>query len=146
MLLDNLKAVRNLLSPTRSHDGYRRAHALIGKFLFSCYLLDRRIIGPPYLKKNGLPEASDMLDLLAVSLSDSASILDKLFRVLQRDFNGSLFGNQPDSPVTDAEVVYLRQFLSGADMHQMSLFKLYDFSFIPEWNSSVPSIRSFSAA
>ena len=49
-LLDNLKAVRNLLSPTRSLDGYRRAHALIGKFLFSCYLLDRGIIGPPYLK------------------------------------------------------------------------------------------------
>ena len=72
LLLDNLKATRNLLSPIRSRDGYRRAHALIGKFLFSCYLLDRGIIGPPYLKKNGLPEASDMLGMLATSSVDAA--------------------------------------------------------------------------
>ena len=72
LLLDNLKATRNLLSPTRSRDGYRRAHALIGKFLFSCYLLDRGIIGPPYLKKNGLPEASDMLGMLPTSSVDAA--------------------------------------------------------------------------
>ena len=131
VLLDNLETARDLLSPTRSQDGYRRAHALIGKFLFSCYLLDRRIIGPPYLKKNGLPEVSDMLDMLRIPSADAASTLDKLFQVLQRDFNGSLFGNQPDSPVEDTEVGYLRQFLSG-DMHgQMTLFRLYDFSFIP---------------
>ena len=116
LLLDNLKAARNLLSPTRSRDGYRRAHALIGRFLFSCYLLDRGIIGPPYLKKNGLPEASDMLGLLAAPSVNAASTLDKLFQVLQRDFNGSLFGNQPDSPVTDTEVDYLRRFLSGEDL------------------------------
>jgi len=133
LLLDNLRAARNLLCPTRSRDGYRRAHALIGKFLFSCYLLDRGIIGPPYLKKNGLPEASDMLGILAISPADAARTLDRLFQVLQRDFNGSLFGNQPDSPVKDTEVGYLRRFLSGEDLRttQMSLFKLYDFSFIP---------------
>ena len=133
LLLDYLKATRNLLSPTKSLDGYRRAHALIGKFLFSCYLLDRGIIGPPYLKKNSLPEASDMLGMLANSSADAARTLDRLFQVLQRDFNGSLFGNQPDSPVNDSEVDYLRRFLSGEDPRtgQMSLFKLYDFSFIP---------------
>ncbi len=63
LLLHNLKATRDVLCPTGSVAGYRRAHALIGKFLFSCYLLDRGIIGPPYLKKNGLPEASDMLGM-----------------------------------------------------------------------------------
>lgn len=133
LLLDNLKATRNLLSPTKSRDGYRRAHALIGKFLFSCYLLDRGIIGPPYQKKNGLPEALDMLGMLAASSADAACTLDKLFQVLQRDFNGSLFGNQPDSPVKDTEVDCLRRFLSGEDMRtgQRSLFKLYDFGFIP---------------
>ena len=64
---------------------------------------------------------------------DAASTLDKLFQVLQRDFNGSLFGNQSDSAVKDTEVDYLRRFLSGEDPRtgQMSLFRLYDFSFIP---------------
>jgi hypothetical protein len=133
LLLDNLKAARNLLSPTRSRDGYRRAHALIGKFLFSCYLLDRGIIGPPYLRKNGLPEAADMLGVLAAASADAARTLDKLFQVLQRDFNGSLFGNQSDRPVQDAEVDCLQWFLLGKDMRvgQKSLFRLYDFSFIP---------------
>lgn len=134
LLLENLKATRNLLSPVMSRDGYRRAHALIGKFLFSCYLLDRGIIGPPYLKKNGLPEASDMLGVLGASAADAARALDGLFRVLQGDFNGSLFGNQLDSPVTNAEVDHLRGFYSGTkDMRtgQTLLFKLYNFSFIP---------------
>ncbi|MHB9044311.1 MAG: Eco57I restriction-modification methylase domain-containing protein [Pirellulales bacterium] len=132
LLLDNLKVTRNLLSPVRSRDGYRRAHALIGKFLFSCYLLDRGIIGPPYLKKNGLPEASDMLGMLPTASVDAARTLDKLFQVLQRDFNGSLFGNQSDSPVIDIEVECLRRFLSGdVRTGQMLLFRLYDFSFIP---------------
>src|SRR5450759_595893 len=45
-LLDNLKQVRNLICPKPSKRGYQHAHALIGRFLFSCYLLDRRIIGP----------------------------------------------------------------------------------------------------
>lgn len=133
LLLENLKTVRDLLCPTKSLDDYRRVHAFIGKFLFSCYLLDRGIIGPPYLKKNGLPEASDMLGLFATSSVDRASTLDRLFQSLRRDFNGSLFGNQPDSLVTEAEVDYLRRFLSGEDLRtgQMSLFKLYDFNFIP---------------
>lgn len=134
LLLGNLKATRNVLCPVKSRDGYRRAHALIGKFLFSCYLLDRGIIGPPYLKKNGLPEASDMLGVLGAPAADAARALDGLFRVLQRDFNGSLFGNQLDGPVTNAEVDHLRGFYSGTkDMRtgQTLLFKLYDFSFIP---------------
>lgn len=132
VLLENLRAARNLICPEKSAQGYRRAHALIGRFLFSCYLLDRGIIGDAYLTRNGLPPAPDMLGVLSGQLVDRAGILEKLFEALQRDFNGSLFGDLRIK-VTDSEVDILRRFLSGEDMKsgQMSFFKLYDFSFVP---------------
>src|SRR5262249_16114377 len=111
-LLDDLRAARDLISPERSVDGLRRIHALIGKFLFSRYLLDKGIIGSDYLRKNGLLKASNatnvqsLLDFLSSVLMDRGRNLEALFQVLQRDFNGSLFGNQLDSPVTDVEVDY----------------------------------------
>lgn len=132
-LLENLKAARNLISPQISLEGYRRAHALIGRFLFSCYLLDRGIIGPAYLKGRGLPEANDMMALLDCQRGDRAQVLNSLFQALQQDFNGSLFVDHLDMAVLDPEIGILRRFLSGEDLQsgQMALFKLYDFSFIP---------------
>ena len=133
-LLNNLRAARNLICPTKSEQGYRRAHAFIGRFLFSCYLLDRGIVGPPYLKKAKLPEANDMLGLLEAASTEGPETLNALFKALQRDFNGSLLGDLVDDyDISDAEVIYLRRFLSGEDLHtgQLSFFKLYDFSFIP---------------
>ncbi|MGZ5544093.1 MAG: Eco57I restriction-modification methylase domain-containing protein, partial [Limisphaerales bacterium] len=132
VLLANLAAARDLICPEKSAVGYRRAHALIGRFLFSCYLLDRGIIGDAYLTKNGLPAATDMLGMLNTRLINKAKTLATLFAALQRDFNGSLFGDQ-SIDVTEAEVNILQRFLSGDDMErgQMSLFKLYDFSFVP---------------
>ncbi len=130
-LLENLKVASDLLCPDKTGDGYRRAHALIGRFLFSCYLLDRGIIGPGYLQRCKLPLVSDMLDFLGIP--NAADCLNSLFAVLQRDFNGSLFGNQLDAPIVDGEVRVLRRLLAGDNLrsgHQ-SLFKLYDFSFIP---------------
>ena len=133
-LLENLREARNLICPKKSQEGYQQAHALIGRFLFSCYLLDRRIIGPAYLKKANLPEADDMLDLLAKAANDGPKTLEALFKILQRDFNGSLFGNLLENhQLGDTEVSYLQRFLSGENLStgQLSLFKLYDFDFIP---------------
>jgi hypothetical protein len=139
-LLDNLKEVRNLICPQRSRQGYQQAHALIGRFLFCAYLLDRHIIGSAYLKAAGLPEAEDVLGLLR-SAVDRPAALSQLFKVLQRDFNGSLFGDLlDDRQISDSEVGYLQRFLSGEDLRtgQLSLFKLYDFGFIPvEFISSI---------
>lgn len=133
LLLKNLRATRDRLCDGKTLEGYRRAHALIGKFLFSCYLLDRGIIGPAYLRKNKLPEASDSLGLLTNVFGYQGRILESLFQSLQRDFNGSLFGDQLESQISDLEAEYLCHFLSGEDPHtrQQSLFRLYDFSFIP---------------
>lgn len=140
LLLKNLSAARNLICQEQSAKGYRRAHALIGRFLFSCYLFDRGIIGGSYLSKKGLVGIKDMSGLLDSSRSDRVGALVKLFAALQRDFNGSLFGDE-DTTVTESEVDILQRFLAGEDLHrkQMALpFKLYDFSFIPvEFISSI---------
>jgi len=132
-LLENLKTARNLISPEKSKKSYQRAHAFIGRFLFSCYLLDRGIIGPPYLIKNGLPEASDMLKLLN-SATNKAAALEQLFDALRSDFNGSLFGDPfPIGSISETDVGYLQRLVAGENLRtgQLSLFKLYDFSFIP---------------
>jgi hypothetical protein len=140
LLLRNLSAARNLICKEKSVKAYRRAHALIGRFLFSCYLFDRGIIGDSYLSKNGLADIKDMSGLLDSSRSDRVGALVKLFAALHRDFNGSLFGDE-DTNITEAEVDILQRFLSGEDLQrqQMALpFKLYDFSFIPvEFISSI---------
>lgn len=132
-LLENLSSLRNLVVRGKSKRAYQRAHAFIGRFLFSCYLLDRGIVGPPYLRKINLPEANDMLELLKETV-DAPQALDILFTSLQRDFNGSLLGDLVDDyDIRNDEVIYLRRFLSGENLRtgQLSLFKLYDFSFIP---------------
>lgn len=132
-LLENLKSVRNRICARKTKSVYQRAHALIGRFLFSCYLLDRGIIGAPYLKGKQLPEASDMQTLLGSAHSRSDA-LQTLFDVLHRDFNGSLFGEAAsDLQITDQEVGYLQRLLAGENVStgQMALFKLYDFGFIP---------------
>lgn len=131
-LLENLRDARNLICPEKTQKGYKRAHALIGRFLFSCYLLDRHIIGTAYLKKSNLPEADDMLALLNNAGTGSPTTLVRLFKVLQRDFNGSLFGDILDD-IEIKSVTYLQRFLSGENLRtgQLSLFKLYDFGFIP---------------
>jgi hypothetical protein len=130
LLLTNLKAARDLICTEHSQKAYMRAHAIIGRFLFSCYLLDRGIIGPTYLRSNGLPDATDMQML--VDNGKGADTLKQLIAALHRDFNGSLFGNSNDE-IQDNELHILRRLLSGVDLQsgQKSLFKLYDFSFIP---------------
>ena len=132
-LLENLFSLREKILSKGSRQDYQQTHAFIGRFLFSSYLLDRGIIGSAYLQKAGLPEVEDMANLLEKA-ADGPQVLEALFRALQRDFNGSLFGNLPENhQIDNTKINYLRRFLAGDDITtgQFSLFKLYDFSFIP---------------
>jgi hypothetical protein len=75
-----------------------------------------------------------MLELLNKAVSGSSGTLVRLFKLLQRDFNGSLFGGVLDDDDIDAKsVTCLQRFLSGENLRtgQLSLFKLYDFGFVP---------------
>lgn len=134
-LLDNLKAARDVLCQRGTPGELQRAHQLIGRFLFSCYLLDRGIVGPPYLAAKNLPEAADMLGLLKAAKSP-AHALEQLFTALHRDFNGSLFGEQfkPGS-LRDEDVDILHRLIAGENIRGrqpvLPGFKLYDFSYVP---------------
>ena len=138
ILLDNLGETRNqLCQSNKSIAEYRRAHALIGRFLFACYLFDRGIISDKYLRSKKLPAVDNMLALLdSETNTNEISYLERLFKALQNDFNGSLFGNLLDArAINDNERKILHRFLSGEDMRsgQPTLpgLKLYDFKFIP---------------
>ena len=138
ILLDNLSETRNQLCPTnKTINEYHRAHALIGRFLFACYLFDRGIIGEKYLLSNKMPAASNMLALLeSEPSSHETSNLELLFTALQNDFNGSLFGDLLDNrAITDYERNVLHRFIAGEDMCSgqpiLPGIKLYDFKFIP---------------
>jgi len=132
-LLENLNEVRRAITHEETLAAYERVHWLIGRFLFSCYLLDRGVIGPSYLRRKGLPEATDMLGLLKAA-PKPAEMVRTLFAVLQQDFNGSLFSDRVDAEsIGDEEVSCLQRMLSGETLAtgQLSLFKLYDFSYVP---------------
>lgn len=133
-LLDNLKAARDVLCPSGATAELQHAHRLIGRFLFSCYLLDRGIVGPPYLAAKNLPEARDMQELLTRALLP-ANALEQLFFALHRDFNGSLFGEPfPRGSIREEDVDVLSRLLAGENLRsgQRHLpFKLYDFSYVP---------------
>jgi hypothetical protein len=132
-LLENLDEVRRAIARAGSLEAYERAHWLIGRFLFSCYLLDRGVIGPAYLRRKRLPEANDMLGLLNIA-AKPAETIRTLFSALQQDFNGSLFGDRVHADaINDEEVSYLHRMLAGETLAtgQLSLFKLYDFSYVP---------------
>lgn len=134
-LLDNLKAARDVLCPRGTPAELQYAHQLIGRFIFSCYLLDRGIVGSPYLSAKKLPEACDMQGLLNAALHP-AEALEQLFTALHRDFNGSLFG-EPFAPASlrDVDADILHRLIAGENIcgHQPILpgFKLYDFSYVP---------------
>ncbi len=85
-------------------------------FYFPATFFDRQIIGASYLKASNLPEADDMLGLLQRA-TDGPQTLEVLFKSLQRDFNGSLFGPLLDDyQIQQTEVEHLQRFLSGEDL------------------------------
>lgn len=132
LLLSNLRELRNSISPGAGTKALERAHALIGKFLFCCYLIDRGIVGIGYLSKKGLLATDDMHQLIGTSDKQAAESLNSLFASLQVDFNGSIFGDQ-EQKIKPTEIKYFRRLIAGDDLRtgQLSLFKLYNFSFIP---------------
>ena len=143
-LLDNLRAARDLLCNQTLPDAldFDIAHAFLGRSLFTCYLLERGIIGKEHLKAVGAPIATKLwlvLDQLTkeASRTKATDILFELFQLLHEDFNGSMFGGNFASERKTIRVRHLdvlRDFLRGDDLklRQPTLgFSVYDFRFIP---------------
>lgn len=139
-LLDNLSAARDALTDVSFEDALPavKAHAFLGRCLFTCYLLEREVIGTKQLKAIEAPIEHKLHRLLrAVSPTEAAKLLFRLFRLLDDDFNGSMFGgsfSQEQSSIRARHVKVLIDLLSGYDFakNQPALdFDFYDFRFIP---------------
>jgi hypothetical protein len=131
-LLDNLSAARDALIDRTKPDALdaATAHAFLGRCLFTCYLLERGVIGEP--------AGTKLHRLLRKAKGHvAAAILFRLFQHLEDEFNGSMFGGnlaREKSCIRPWHVEVLTELLSGKDFraNQPLLdFDFYDFRFIP---------------
>lgn len=136
-LLENLQALRDGLVTGEPHLAIEHVHAIIGRLLFVCYLLDRKIysIGEP---SNGGTGTT----LLAQTISDmnpqeGIDFLYDLFRNLRERFNGNMFDQDLEAEkqyISASHLSNIAHFLNGDELKsgQQTLgFWVYDFKMIP---------------
>lgn len=132
-LLDNLVALRDLLTNGDNRLPPRTAHALIGRVLFVCYLVDRGIYRfPEEVHADNLNQA-----LKNRSDTDAINFLYELFTQLKEEFNGSMFDQDlalEQDQIKPFHIQTLRDFLDGqkpmSPQHNLG-FWAYDFKLIP---------------
>lgn len=137
-LLENLSAVRDRLLAERRGWSHQTVHTLLGRIIFTCYLVDRKVIGQRQFSEAGA-EGETRLQGVFIGRRASViqSILTRLFSNLQEAFNGSLFvspSEEPDLTLSEDQIESLRCFLNGEEVrtHQQTFgFWVYDFSVIP---------------
>lgn len=140
-LLDNLSGARDELVDKQFGDALDvpTAHAFLGRCLFTCYLLERGVIGKKQLNAIGAPVAKKLHHVLRqiTNKRDAVAALFKLFRLLDDDFNGSMFGGsftEEQSSLRARHVDVLIRLLAGYDFVAQNAvldFDFYDFRLIP---------------
>ncbi|MCF2150406.1 SAM-dependent methyltransferase [Desmonostoc muscorum LEGE 12446] len=139
-LLKNLAAARrSLLEEEPDHTlDIRTVNALLWRTIFTCYLVDRKIIDFSYFDKINATDCHRLIDLLEKNEpSQAKQLLYALFQQLKSDFNGDLFDvdlQAENKLIKDGHINILKKFLRGDDVSsgQLSLgFWAYDFSVIP---------------
>jgi len=136
-LLRNLKKARDQLHE-HNELNYKIVHALLGRIIFTCYLVEREIIDEEQFDKAGAKGIKNLRELFAKSNGDKAkNILYALFALLQKHFNGSMFDDtlEDERPLVDkGHIEILRRFLNGEELDGNQLtfdFWAYDFQVIP---------------
>ncbi len=140
-LLDNLSGARDELVNREFGDALdiATAHAFLGRCLFTCYLLERGVIGKKQLNEIGAPVAQKLHHVLREisNKREAVGALFKLFRLLDDDFNGSMLGGgftEEQSSLRARHVDVLIRLLAGYDFvkkHGVFDFDFYDFRLIP---------------
>ena len=138
-LLNQLNATRKrLVDKTEGDLDTKTAHALLGRTVFTCYLIDREVIVPAYFDAIGLKGVRFLQDILNQEDSETAKqSLYTLFEKLKSDFNGDLFDIDLHAESQRIEAVHidlLRAFLRGDKMFEKQAsfgFFPYDFGIIP---------------
>lgn len=135
-LLKNIEDARNILtSPSKGNLHSKIANSLIGRVIFTRYLIDRKV----ELKKYKILQKEDFYNLL----SEKGKAYS-FFKQVRNDFNGNLFPLQydidnvtiqEDDFVNDSHLELIISLLKGDNLNngvtQVSLFDIYDFSIIP---------------
>lgn len=133
-LLSNLGHVGDLLRRDNSIDERKRVHALLGRIIFTSYLVDRGIVS---LADYSFVRKRNIVSLLDLLTAYDADALYKVFEQLRHDFNGSMFETDLSAErasVTVDDISTLTSFLRGDEVRsgQGSLgFWAYDFASIP---------------
>jgi hypothetical protein len=127
-LLDDLNELGRILIDNRELRP-ETAHALIGKFIYIRYLLDREILSSRWLEEHGILE-SEVLGREA-----TVTGLSRLVEALETRFNGRIFPLPlaGDHAPSDADVSFVASIFRGdSPTGQLALdFKIYDFFYIP---------------
>ena len=136
-LLKNLRNARDLLHNHKKLE-YKVVHALLGRIIFTCYLVEREIIDENEFDEAGAKGIKNLRELLTEYKGDKAKdILYNLFAVLQKHFNGSMFDDtlEDERPhIKEGHIAILKRFLNGEELEQGQLtfdFWAYDFRVIP---------------
>jgi len=137
-LLDSLGAVSKLLCHDNTRAERKRVHALLGRVIFTSYLIDRAIIllqDYSFIRRQGIKRLVDLLR--DYPPGQARQLLYRLFARLRKAFNGSMFDEDLDGEqesVSDGDIDTLRRFFEGEELEtgQPTLgFWAYDFSVIP---------------
>lgn len=135
-LLDNLRSVRDGLTRGEERLNPQKAHALIGRTLFLCYLLDREIFSIDGMEEGRNTGAARFTALLSQqSENRRIDFLYDIFSVLKEQFNGNMFDQDLDAEkdlINSSHLKKLLLFLGGHDVKSGQLsFWPYDFKMIP---------------
>lgn len=136
-LLNNLRALRDAFIKGEGGLTTKDAHSFIGRILFLCYLLDRRIVSAETLDRHCTGTMALVRKLEPLDDRSRMEFLYTLFAELKCRFNGNMFDQDIEAErhrVNSSHVETLIQFLGGHSVAngQRSLgFWPYDFKMIP---------------
>ena len=136
-LLDNLRALRDALTKGSEALDTKTAHAIIGRVLFLCYLLDRGIVsvGQADRSRTGTTLFSENLERKPHNLG--IDYLYEFFVNLKEEFNGNMFDQNLDAErirIKPSHLKILTLFLGGHEVgtgQRTMGFWPYDFKMIP---------------
>jgi len=134
-LLDNLRALRDALTEGDERLETQKAHALIGRVLFLCYLLDREIFSIDKTKRSrtGTVRFTELLE--KQSDNERIDYLYDIFSDLKEKFNGNMFDQDLDAEkflIKPSHLNKLILFLGGHNVKSGQFsFWPYDFKMIP---------------
>jgi type I restriction-modification system DNA methylase subunit len=136
-LLKNLRIARDELHKHQNLE-YKVVHSLLGRIIFTCYLIERKIIGEQEFVEAGVKNVKNLRELFSQYKGIKArDILYDLFGILEKHFNGSVFDKTTEcerQKIDEDHIEILRRILNVEELatgQRMFDFWAYNFEVIP---------------